>query len=144
MRPLIRLIGSLAALYIGLSVVSLGMDAQATGPELWSAGYYGVENIADFFILIGVLWLGGGIVVLFGLSGLLGAARGIGRPRGGRVLAIVSGIGVLLGMAVVVVAVNLRPDPGAEQYLTILLAVTAVILVALFGSAIRTPKPEAS
>ena len=71
--------------------------------------------------------------MLFGLSGLLGAARGIGRPRGGRVLAIVSGIGVLLGMAVVVVAVNLRPDPGAEQYLTILLAVTAVILVALFG-----------
>jgi hypothetical protein len=139
MRSLIRFIGAIAALVLGLAIVFLGRDVQAMGLR-WSGGYYSLGNMSEFFVYLGALWLGGGFIALSGFLGFLSAALGLRRPSGGRGLAVTAAVGVALGVALVAGALILRPDHGSERFLTILLAAGAMIFIAFIATASRGRK----
>ncbi len=135
MRSLVRLVGVVGTGFVGVSTISVAQAIQSAG-FAWSGGAFTLRNSQDYVLLLASFWAGGIIILTFSLLGLIGTLRSLGRPTGGRALTIITMAGFLVGVSLVAFTAWNQGDPGAEAYVTVLIALSAVTLLALLGSVV--------
>ncbi|MBN1402657.1 MAG: hypothetical protein JXA74_17585 [Anaerolineae bacterium] len=136
MRSVIRLVCAAAAIAIGFAVVTLAREVQQMGFD-WGGGSFSLGEANTFLIFLATLWGGGLILLAFGLLGILAAALGLKKGGGGRGLTVAVSVGVAIGIALLTAAVLWQTNPGAMQFVKILVGAGVILVVLLLISAAR-------